>query len=159
MNDPPKKIKKFKKTIDKLKNKCYTMYVIKVRQKAKKGIDTMKKITKKEMFAQILTHLTDENEIAFINHEIELLNNKASGTRKPTANQVANETFKQKILEILNVDIDKALSITEIQEKSEELSLLTNQRISALLTQLKKDNLVERIVGDKRKVMFRVVGE
>ena len=133
------------------------MYVIKVRQKAKKGIDTMKKITKKEMFAQILTHLTDENEIAFINHEIELLNNKASGTRKPTANQVANENFKHEILEVLNAS-DKAMTITEIQENSEALGLLTNQRISALLTQLKADNLVERIV-DKRKAMFRVVGE
>lgn len=134
------------------------MYVIKVRQEAKKGIDTMtKKITKKEMFAQILTHLTDENEIAFINHEIELLNNKASGTRKPTANQVANENFKHEILEVLNAS-DKAMTITEIQENSEALGLLTNQRISALLTQLKADNLVERIV-DKRKAMFRVVGE
>ena len=35
----------------------------------------MKKITKKEMFAQIMSHLTDESEINFIKHEIELLEN------------------------------------------------------------------------------------
>ena len=118
----------------------------------------MKKMTKKEMFAQILTHLTDENEINFINHEIELLENKASQTRKPSANQVANESFKETILQILNAT-DKALTITEIQESDESLALLTNQRISALLTQLvKTDKLVERVV-DKRKAMFRAIGE
>ena len=117
----------------------------------------MKKMTKKEMFAQILTHLTDENEIAFINHEIELLSNKASQTRKPNANQVANESFKETILQILNAT-DKALTITEIQESDESLALLTNQRISALLTQLKNDNLVERIV-EKRKAFFKAIEE
>ena len=132
------------------------MYVIKVRQKAKKGIDTMKKITKKQMFAQILTHLTDENEINFINHEIELLENKASQTRKPNANQVANESFKETILQVLNAT-DKALTITEIQASDESLALLTNQRISALLTQLKNDNLVERF-EEKRKAHFRAIG-
>ena len=33
----------------------------------------MTKITKKEMFAQIRNHLTNPQEIEFINHEIELL--------------------------------------------------------------------------------------
>ena len=51
----------------------------------------MKKMTKKEMFAQIKTRLTNAEEIAFIEHEIELLENKASGTRKPTSTQVENE--------------------------------------------------------------------
>ena len=117
----------------------------------------MKKITKKQMFAQILTHLTDENEIAFINHEIELLENKASQTRKPNANQVANESFKETILQVLNAT-DKALTITEIQASDESLALLTNQRISALLTQLKNDNLVERF-EEKRKAYFKAIGE
>lgn len=130
------------------------MYVIKIR----KGIDTMsKKITKKEMFAQILTHLTDENEIAFINHEIELLNHKVSGTRKPTATQIANESFKNSILQTL-IDSEKALSISEIQQECDDVALLTNQRVSALLKQLVESNLVERIV-EKRKAFFKAIGE
>ena len=51
------------------------------------------KITKREMFQQIKSHLTDPTEIAFIDHQIELLDRKNASNRKPTANQVENENF------------------------------------------------------------------
>ena len=118
-----------------------------------KGIDTMaKKITKIEMFAQIKSHLTNQEEIDFINHEIELLENKKSGVRKPTANQVANESFKNTIIEVLTEN-GKPMSIGEIQGNSESLALLTNQRVSALLTQLVNSGIVVR-TEEKRKAYF-----
>lgn len=121
-----------------------------------KGIDTMtKKLTKKEMFAQILTHLTDENEIAFINHEIELLNNKASGTRKPTATQVENEKIKVVIIDFLNT-VDSA-TITDIQ-KGANLEEISNQKMSAILKQLVDSKVVAKTY-EKRKAYFSVVGE
>ena len=133
------------------------MYVIKVKgNPLKKGIDTMKKITKKEMFAQILTHLTDENEIEFINHEIELLENKR-GSKKPTPTQVANEHFKEVIVEVLTSS-ETPLEIKDIQNKDPRLEILSNQKMSALLTQLKTSGVVERVV-EGRKALFKVVGE
>ena len=118
-----------------------------------KGIDTMaKKITKIEMFAQIKSHLTNQEEIDFINHEIELLENKKSSVRKPTANQVANESFMNTIVEVLTEN-GKPMTIGEIQESNDSLALLTNQRISALLTQLKNNGVVVR-TEEKRKAYF-----
>jgi hypothetical protein len=117
----------------------------------------MKKLTKREMFAKILTHLTDEEEINFINHQIELLDNKASGTRKPTPTQVANEQFKEIIVEVLTSS-ETPLEIKDIQAKDPRLELLTNQKMSALLTQLKTNGVVERVT-EGRKALFKVVGE
>ena len=111
-----------------------------------------KKITKIEMFAQIKSHLTNQEEIDFINHEIELLENKKAGVRKPTANQVANESFKNTIIEVLTEN-GKPMSIGEIQGNSESLALLTNQRVSALLTQLVNSGIVVR-TEEKRKAYF-----
>ena len=128
------------------------MYVIKERVTPTKGIDTMKKMTKIEMFTLIATRLTNQDEIDFINHEIELLENKKSGVRKPTANQVANESFKNTIIEVLTEN-GKPMSIGEIQGNSESLALLTNQRVSALLTQLVNSGIVVR-TEEKRKAYF-----
>jgi predicted transcriptional regulator len=44
-----------------------------------------------------------------------------------------------------------------MQEASEELANLSNQKISALLTQLVKNGKVAR-VEDKRKALFKVIG-
>ena len=115
----------------------------------------MKKITKKEMFTQIKSHLTDANEIAFIEHEIELLENKASQTRKPNSTQIANESFKNAIIETL-AQYGKPLTISEIQEYCDDVALLTNQRVSALLTQLKNSGVVVRTT-EKRKAYFALV--
>ena len=129
------------------------MYVKDKRQPLTKGIDTMaKKLTKIEMFSLIATRLTNQDEIDFINHEIELLENKKSSVRKPTANQVANENFMNDITQVLGAS-NKALTISEIQENSESLALLTNQRISALLTKLISNGVVVRTT-EKRKAYF-----
>ena len=113
----------------------------------------MTKITKKEMFAQIRNHLTDPQEIEFINHEIELLEKKSTASKKPTANQVENENYMEIILGILEKS-DKALSISDIQALNENLPT-SNQRMSALLKKLKEAGAVERVY-EKRKPFFKI---
>ena len=115
-----------------------------------------KKMTKREMFEQIKANykLTDA-EVAFIDHELELLAKKNSAEKKPTAQQVANEGLKQTIIEVLT-DNGGLMTVTDVQKSCEELSALSNQRVSALLRQLKDDGMVER-VEDKRKAFFKAV--
>lgn len=103
-----------------------------------------KKITKREMWNQILDKypLTDD-EKAYINHEIELLDKRNSKDRKPTANQQANELIKQDILAYLG-DVDNPQSITDIIKGAEGCEDLSNQRVSALVRQLKEAGKVVR---------------
>lgn len=110
-----------------------------------------KKITKRVMFEQIKSHLTDPEEIKFIDHEIELLIKKNSGERKLTAVQKENEHLRDVILEVLT---DTPTCIADIQKKNDELNELSNQRMSALLRQLVLDNLAVKEI-DKRKALFR----
>lgn len=115
--------------------------------------NTTKKITKKEFFATLLTKYpftTEEKE--FINHEIELLENKSN--RKPTAEQKANEKTKAEILECMKPT--QLYSITEMIKEFPCCQQLTNQKVNALIKQLLEAKLVERI-EDKRKAYFRKV--
>lgn len=112
---------------------------------------TMKKMTKKDYFNQLLKNydLTTD-EINFINHEIELLENKnSSNSKRMTANQKDNEKLKNDILDVM-VD-DTAYSVTDIQKL---LGLESNQKTSALLRQLKDDGKVIRF-EEKRKAFFK----
>lgn len=113
-------------------------------------------MTKREMFEQIKANyqLTDA-EVAFIDHELELLAKKNASEKKPTAQQVANEGLKSTIIEVLT-DNGGLMTVTDVQKSCEELSALSNQRVSALLRQLKDDGKVER-VEDKRKAYFKAV--
>ena len=118
-----------------------------------------KKITKKDMF-NIIKSAYPKSEpnydevIAFINHEIELLEKKNSADKKPTAQQVANEGIKNAIYD--NMENGKLYTIDEITKSIPECADLTNQKISALLRQMILDNRVERI-EEKRKAYFRKI--
>ena len=58
-------------------------------------------MTKKEMFAEICKGVADNAEmVAFIDHEIELLDRKSGSPRKPTKTQVENDGFKADILRL-----------------------------------------------------------
>lgn len=102
-----------------------------------------KKMTKKEMFAELRGMVSDNPEmVKFIDHEIELLEKKnSSKSGKPTANQLANEGIKEKILEFLNDN--GASTVTTIMKA---VGLESNQKCSALVRQLKESNLVVRSV-------------
>ena len=114
-----------------------------------------KKMTKREMFEQIKANykLTDV-EVAFIDHELELLAKKNASEKKPTAQQVANEGLKSVILNVLTEN-GGLMTITDIQKSSAELAELSNQRISAIVRQM-VGITVER-VEDKRKAYFKAM--
>ena len=120
-----------------------------------------KKMTKKEMFAQILNNYDlKADEIDFINHEIELLEkrNSSGGDKKPTAKQLENADLKTVILDFLADNPDDKFTITDMWKKIPVLANnteMSNQRISAIVNQLKKENLVVR-VEDKRKAYFSI---
>ena len=120
-----------------------------------------KKMTKKEMFVQILNnHNLKADEIDFINHEIELLEkrNSKGGDKKPTAKQLENADLKTVILDFLADNPNDKFTITDMWKKIPVLANnteMSNQRISAIVNQLKKENLVVR-VEDKRKAYFSI---
>lgn len=110
-------------------------------------------MTKREMFELIASVNADHAEIVdFCLHEIALLDKKVKST-KPTKLQIENEKLKHVILEIL-VEADRPLSIGELMA-DERLAGLTNQKVSGLVTRLKKAEMVERIEV-KRKAFFKV---
>ena len=79
----------------------------------------------------------------------------SSGTKKPTATQIANETRKEKIMEIL-IESTEPLTATEIMNHhdnmvtDDEMKLNSNQRTSALLKQLiEEGKAVKEKTGNK----------
>ena len=112
----------------------------------------MTKVTKKEMFEMlkgVAGVAENADMVAFIDHEIELLNKK-SANKKATKTQEENVGIKAEILENLT---ETGVTVSELQAKSETLSALSNQRVSALLRQLIEDGKVVKTV-DKKKSYF-----
>lgn len=75
-------------------------------------------MTKREMYTAIKAIpavSANEEMVAFIDHEIELLEKKAATPRKPTKTQIENAEAQAKIIEYL-FTVDKPLTIREIQE-------------------------------------------
>lgn len=114
----------------------------------------IKKLTKKEKYGMVLDYIKDnEMLVEFINNEIELLNKKSSRTA-PTKTQIENEKIKSVIVDTLKA-LDRPVVITELQSANEELATYSNQKISALLTQLVNANIVTREI-DKKKAYFSI---
>ena len=101
-----------------------------------------KKMTKMDMFKALKDKYNlSVAEIEFIDHEIELLEKKNSN-RKPTKAQAENEVVKTAIIE--GMVEGKAYTITDLIKSIPEISDFTNQRVSALVRQLKDNGLVTR---------------
>ena len=116
-----------------------------------------KKATKKEMFGKLI-ELAQENErtdlVEFCEHEIELLNKKAS-TSGQSKTQAENEKIKIVIAKELT-RIARAVTISELQKESTELENFSNQKLSALLKQMvENDKTVTKII-DKKKSLFTI---
>lgn len=56
-----------------------------------------------------------------------------SADRKPTAKQMANEGLKARVLEVLT---SEPATVTELMGRDPELSVLSNQKVSALVNAL-----------------------
>ena len=117
----------------------------------------MKKPTKRDNYNVLLNiPAVSENAdlVAFINHEIELLDKKNASDKKPTAHQTENDVIKVAILD--NMASGVKYTITDIIKTVPECAELTNQRVSALVRQLISEGLVTR-VEEKRKAYFVLV--
>jgi hypothetical protein len=111
------------------------------------------KMTKKDYYEQIkANYALTADEVAFIDKQIELLDKKNS-SKKPTAQQIANEAYKSAIYEFLSANPNGKYTITELIKNVTACNNLTNQRVSALVRAMQDDKLVVRI-EDKRKAYF-----
>lgn len=116
------------------------------------------KMTKRDYFNAILAVLatvedTDVSGLtAFVNHEIELLENKRSST-KPTKTQTENLAVKETIVSVLK-EMGKPATITEMQKFSAELAEFSCQKLSALLKQLVENDKTVTKVTEKKKTYF-----
>ena len=115
-----------------------------------------KKITKAQMFAMIkaVPEVTNNEEmVAFIDHELELLAKKSS-SKKPTKAQEENEVIKTKIVEVLG-DFENGATASEVLGADSAFTGMSNQKISALLKQLVEAGTVVKTI-DKKKSIFSV---
>ena len=96
-----------------------------------------------QMFEEILPLCVNDEQRAFIEKRIEITKKKNAGgeNTKPTKTQLENEGIKGTILSVLTTT---PTTITNLVKSHAELSGYSNQKISALLTQLLKENKVER---------------
>jgi len=113
-----------------------------------------RKPTKRDNFNALLAiPAVAENAdlVDFITHEIELLDKKNSAERKPTAKQVENASIKDAILAWMNENVlYTCAEVTKVCPACEGLSV---NRVSALLTQLKNEDLLV-VTEDKRKHFY-----
>lgn len=125
----------------------------------------MTKITKKEMFAEvialaegrILTKATLQEVVEFAQHEIELLERKASKSTQ-TKVQKENEILIEQLFDAL-AEMEKPVTITEFQKlSSAEVATLSNQKLSSLLKKLCDENRVVKTT-EKKKSYFSVAVE
>lgn len=118
-----------------------------------------KKLTKRDYFNQLLAIdevKGNEKLVGFINHELELLAKKnASGDKKATATQIANENIKNEILEEMAKEPNKLFSVSEMIKAFPCCKELSLPKVTALVTQLTKADLVVRI-EEKRKAYFKI---
>lgn len=119
------------------------------------------RITKAQRFEDIKALLTDgevkygttiEVAITVIDHELELLakKNSGSGDKKLTQTQQENEALKEQIMEFLAglpEDTD-GVTCTEILKSVPALADFSNQKVAALVRQLK---MADRVVATEKK--------
>jgi len=80
------------------------------------------------------------------------LEKKSGAERKPTATQVANEGYKSAIVDFLG-NCDKPQTVTDILKGVAALEGFSNQKVSALMTQLVNAGAVVK-TSDKRRSYF-----
>ena len=127
----------------------------------RKELMIMKKMTKKEMFAEVIAvveRVEVENKAEMLNflaHEVELLNKKSSKSGQ-TKTQKENVLLMEQLVVALS-EMEKPVTISEFQGLStSEVATLSNQKLSALLKKLVEENKVVKTV-EKKKSYFSVV--
>ena len=111
------------------------------------------KITKREVIGMMMKEevvKANPTYVAYLENELALLDKKAQN-KKATKTQEQNVGIKTTILEVL-ATIGSG-TVTDIQNGNEELSALSNQKVSALVRQLVESGEVVKTT-DKKKSIF-----
>ena len=115
------------------------------------------KLTKRDYFRMIREVVADrEDLVEFIDKQVALLDKK-SGNKGETKTQKENADIKTKLIEAL-VEIATPVTVTELADKNEFASQYSNQKLSALLNQLVKEDKIVKTT-DKKKSLFAVKSE
>ena len=111
------------------------------------------KITKREVIGMMMKEevvKANPTYVAYLENELALLDKKAQN-KKATKTQKQNMGIKATILEVL-ATIGSG-TVTDIQNGNEELSALSNQKVSALVRQLVESGDIVKTT-DKKKSIF-----
>ena len=111
------------------------------------------KITKREVIGMMMNEevvKANSTYVAYLENELALLDKKAQN-KKATKTQEQNVGIKATILKVL-ATIGSG-TVTDIQNGNEELSTLSNQKVSALVRQLVESGEVVKTT-DKKKSIF-----
>ena len=111
------------------------------------------KITKREALGMMTNEevvKANPTYVAYLENELALLDKKAQN-KEATKTQEQNVGIKATILEVLA--IIGSGTVTDIQNGNEELSALSNQKVSALVRQLVESGEVVKTT-DKKKSIF-----
>ena len=120
-------------------------------------IDTMatNKMTNKGALQFVLDTYDVPAEVAEkLKSMVTQLEKKSGAERKPTARQVENTKVKEKIASQMEPNV--LYTVGEMLKKFETTEDMTSQRLTALLTQMAEDGLVEK-TKDKGKSLFSLV--
>ena len=114
--------------------------------------NTTVKVTKKDRFMEIIeiaTELGREDLIDFCNHEIELLDKKASKSSESKTKKENAELMNTLYEEL--VEIGKAVTISEFMKLSTvvEEKGLSNQKVSSLFTKMKGEKVDRTVIKGK----------
>ena len=114
-----------------------------------------KKITKREIISRMLADeviLANADYVAYLKHELELLNKKAEKKGKSEEELVEMQRLLNLVTDTLAI-IGKG-TVTEIQKANAELSELSNQKVTSLLGILKKEEVVIRATENRKTVFY-----
>jgi hypothetical protein len=123
------------------------------------------KLTKRDHFNTLLS-ITEVAEnpvlVAFIEHELELLDKKNAADRKPTAVQVANDGLREAILDFM--EEGKGYTVSDLIKQVPACADLSQSKVSAILRPLllvtakgeaNPDGVLERY-EEKGKAYFKL---
>lgn len=123
------------------------------------------KMTRVEMFKAIKERVLDnEDMVAFLDHQIELIENKSS-KKSLTPNQKGNEEIKNIILEVLPTTgitvtdlmaLDTRLQTYVDYSDDNKVKPMNNQKLTAILRLLYLDKKIDKRVEGKKTLYFLV---
>lgn len=117
----------------------------------------MEKMTNLKAVAYVLENCTLPADVREKMEKIQAsFEKKSVGERKPTATQVANEGLKVAIVSYMAEQPNRLFTISELIKEVPELEGLSNQKVSALVTQMVGTS-IKKIV-EKRKSNFQYMG-